>query len=98
MYKCNNCRSEFEEAAEKRICFEQEYGVANLFSSRSYTNIYVCPCCGDEDIHELEQCSVCEEWFDETDLTDTEGLINGGIGYVCPQCYKDMKEEEYEYN
>jgi hypothetical protein len=89
VYRCNNCGGKFEEPTEKRICFEQEYGVANLFESRNYTNIHVCPCCGDNDIHELEQCAVCGEWFDE--LEDTVGLVNGGIGYVCEQCYKDCE-------
>lgn len=94
MYKCNNCRSEFEEPAERRICFEQEYGVDMLFDSRTYTTTHACPCCDDTDIKELEQCAVCEEWFEEEDLTDTEGLVNGGIGYVCPQCYKDSDVRE----
>ncbi|MEI3530648.1 MAG: hypothetical protein V8Q75_06305 [Bacilli bacterium] len=55
MYRCCNCRSEFEETDSKRICFEQEYGIANLFDTRTYTNIQVCPNCKDDDIEEVEE-------------------------------------------
>lgn len=55
MYKCNNCDATFEEPEWKRICFEQEYGVANLFETRTYTNIQVCPCCKEDEIEEIEE-------------------------------------------
>ena len=89
MLKCRNCDRIFEndEVKFKRVCFEQEFGVSDLFDSRTYTNIEVCPYCEDKDIIELEQCDCCEEWFEE--LYDTEGLINGGIGFICEQCFKD---------
>ena len=55
MYKCEVCGKEFEEPKWKRICFEQEYGVSNLFDSRTYTNVQVCPHCGESEIEEIEE-------------------------------------------
>lgn len=80
MYRCNNCNAKFEEPTMKRICFEQEYGVANLFDSRHYTNIEVCPSCEDGDIEELEQCERCGNYVSET----CESL--------CDCCYEDIYE------
>jgi hypothetical protein len=37
----------------------------------------------------LRKCHICNEWFEEDDLNDTEGLVNGGLGYVCDQCMED---------
>lgn len=41
------------------------------------------------ELYELKKCSVCEEYFEEDDLVNTEGMLNGGIGYVCEQCIED---------
>ncbi len=41
-----------------------------------------------EENKELEQCECCEEYCEE--LLDTEGFINGGIGFVCEQCFDDV--------
>ena len=35
-------------------------------------------------MEEVYICPICGEEVDE--LFDTEGMINGGIGYVCEQC------------
>lgn len=37
----------------------------------------------------MEQCAICEELFEEDELTDTTGMLNGGVGYVCEQCLED---------
>lgn len=37
------------------------------------------------------KCAVCGEWTLEGDLYDTEGVIDGGIGEVCEQCWEDMR-------
>lgn len=94
MLKCRSCNRIFEddEVNVKRVCFEQEFGVSDLFDSRTYINIEVCPYCNDKDIIELEKCDCCEEYFEE--LYDTEGLINGSIGFVCEQCFKDSGVQE----
>ncbi len=94
MYKCNNCNSSFEEANRKNICFEEHYGVGTLFVSRNYTDMFVCPNCEDEDIEELEQCEICEEWFRSEQLTDTTEYVNGGCGYCCEQCMEDAEMVE----
>ena len=53
----------------------------------------VCPqytdCCNDDDLEELEQCEMCEEWYSPDDLHDTTEMINGGCGYCCEQCIED---------
>lgn len=40
---------------------------------------------------DMEKCSMCEEYCSSEYLTDTEGMINGGFGYICPNCLEDMK-------
>jgi hypothetical protein len=40
---------------------------------------------------ELEKCSICNEPTEDQFLTDTEGLPNGNVGKVCPDCLEDMK-------
>lgn len=91
MYKCNNCNARFEEHKTKRISLEDLYGVGDLFRNHHYTEIHICPNCENEDadIEELKQCPLCEEWFEEDELIDTEGLVNGSVGYVCEQCFQD---------
>lgn len=37
----------------------------------------------------MEQCNICKEWFEEDELIDTEGMINGSVGKVCEQCLED---------
>lgn len=91
MYKCNNCRSEFEEPEARNIIAEDYLGISTLMPRRTRMNIYVCPSCNDEDIEELEQCGICEEWFREEELTDTTEMINGGCGYCCAQCIEDAE-------
>ena len=41
-------------------------------------------------ISELVECS-CGEMVEQKDMTDTEGMINGGVGSVCPDCLRDME-------
>lgn len=94
MYKCNNCNSSFEEPERKNICFEEYCGVSDLFDSRTYTDMCVCPNCEDDDIEELEKCNICEEWFKSEDLIDTTEYVNGGCGYCCEQCIEDRNMEE----
>lgn len=89
MYICNTCKSRFDEPNKENITFEDYYGVGNLFASRTRTTLDVCPYCDDDDIEELEQCEICEEWFRSEDLTDTEGMVGGNVGYACPQCLED---------
>lgn len=87
MHKCLECGAIFEEPIYKTKCFEVEYGVASLFSSRHDYKAECCPNCDSEDIKKLEQCDCCGNYFEE--LIDTEGMVNGGIGYLCEQCCKD---------
>lgn len=38
---------------------------------------------------ELRKCDICDEWFSEDELEDTEGMINGSVGWCCEQCIED---------
>lgn len=40
-------------------------------------------------LQDYSRCESCENWFLYDDLTDTEGMLNGGIGKVCEQCLED---------
>ena len=40
---------------------------------------------------DLKRCDNCEIVEFEEELTDTEGMIGGGIGLVCPGCLEDME-------
>ena len=92
MYKCNNCGFIFEEPFEISTTYEAYYGVYSLFSYHTPLTLYVCPNCNDgDDLEELEQCEICGEWFNQEDLTDTTGYINGGCGYCCTQCVEDAE-------
>lgn len=52
-------------------------------------NELICPFCGSSEVEEMQKCEMCEEYFREDDLHDTEGYINGGCGYCCEQCIQD---------
>lgn len=89
MYRCLNCEELFEEPETKNIIAEEYLGVSHLLQGYTRMNIDVCPCCNDEDLEELRQCDICREWYREEDLTDTDGMINGSVGYCCEQCIED---------
>lgn len=93
MYQCKDCNEWFEEPKKETFAFEDYYGVSTLFQSRTLTIRSVCPACKSSNIEELEKCDVCEEYTSE--LIDTEECINGGIGYVCPQCFEDNECREF---
>ena len=90
MYYCNNCNSEFEYLELKEVNTEDYYGVGGQFMSTHTMTISSCPHCGSDDYEEMEKCAMCEEYFRHDDLIDTEGMSNGGIGYVCEDCLEDM--------
>jgi hypothetical protein len=37
---------------------------------------------------DLNICPICKEYC--ADLVDTEGIANGGVGFVCEGCKADM--------
>ena len=90
MYICNKCNKEFETPLKKEVTFEDYYGVSNLMTGRTHTTIEYCPYCKDDDVEELVLCESCQEYCKEDELHDTEGMINGGIGYVCEQCMENF--------
>ena len=44
-------------------------------------------------LNELMLCKNdgCDNIEHETNMTDTEGMVNGGIGIVCKSCSEDME-------
>ena len=87
MYKCLECGYIYDEPIRKRVCYETEYGIANMFDSWHYYDALCCPSCKSDQKKELEQCDCCGNYFEE--LIDTEGMVNGGVGYLCEQGCKD---------
>lgn len=53
-FECCDCGEIFDEddADSRRICLEEEYGVASMFPDRHYQDIMVCPHCGSEELDE----------------------------------------------
>lgn len=91
MWYCENCKNEFDEPDREKKCFEDLYEVSTLFYERNYFDMLVCPFCGSDEIEEMRKCDRCEEYCREDDLTDTEEMTNGGIGYLCPDCMSDCE-------
>ena len=89
MWYCNDCKSEFEEPQRTRESFEEFYGVSHLFPDNHYFIHETCPKCGSDEIEEMRECDYCGEWNLEDDLEDTDGMANGSVGYLCPQCIID---------
>ena len=91
MYYCDNCKCEFDEPKRQRTTFEDFYGVSHLFPDSHTMNLLICPNCGNEDIEEMETCDNCGGYCLDSDLIDTEELVGGGIGYICPDCARDYE-------
>lgn len=94
MYYCENCKSEFEEPIKEKTSFENYYGVDHLFSDSHDFTLEKCPHCGSEEIEEMKTCERCGEFCRYEDLLDTEELARGGIGDICPDCYRDCGFED----
>lgn len=55
MWICNDCKSEFEEPEEMEDTYENFYGVSSMFPSSNTYKYDACPCCGSDDIEEVEE-------------------------------------------
>lgn len=91
MYYCNDCKEEFDTPKMEKTTFEEFYGVSNLFPTSHECTLKSCPRCGSDDIEEMETCDKCGEYCLECDLTDTDEMVGGGIGYLCPDCLIDCE-------
>lgn len=89
MWYCNNCKEEFTTPEKEQKCFEKHFEVSNLFDTIHYFDLLKCPNCKSDDIEEMKECDYCGEYNKEDDLQDTEGAVNGNVGYLCPQCIED---------
>lgn len=83
MFRCMRCDYEFEEPKRKEV------HISNIFMSEQTVNLLICPKCEFDDIEELMVCNICHEYFLENELIDTEGMLNGSVGYCCEQCMED---------
>lgn len=90
MYYCSTCGNVFEEPLEVNTTYESFYGVSNLFSNSTPLTMHVCPYCKETGYEEMEECPMCGEYCKHDDMIDTEGLYNGGIDLVCPNCIRDL--------
>lgn len=90
MYYCYVCRDVFNEPRVETVKAEDYYGVSGEFMSSHTMDISMCPFCGNDDYEEMVMCPMCEEYFKEEDLIDTEGLPNGGLGNICEDCLKNL--------
>ena len=80
MYKCNICKTIFDEPESRKICLEVEYGVASLFDNMNYAYISVCPVCDSNDFEEVEQCLKCGGYYNKYKIEND----------ICEEC----KEKE----
>jgi DNA-directed RNA polymerase subunit RPC12/RpoP len=52
MYKCWNCGLRFEEPDYEDVCWEELYGVGDMFERKTYGRLATCPHCGSDEIEE----------------------------------------------
>lgn len=64
----------------ERIILSQETEIVNLEN----TIDTIC------ENHDLKKCDGCDEYCNSNELTDTEGMINGGVGDLCESCINDL--------
>jgi methionyl-tRNA synthetase len=91
-YLCSNCLKIFDEPKIRETTKEYYFGVGSDFVGKTPFYQQLCPYCDSDEFIDMKKCDVCEEYFDPDDLTDTEGMVNGGVGYACPSCLGDMEE------
>ena len=92
MYRCMECDNEFTEPQIEKTTYEDFYEVASQFSNKNEMILEKCPYCGSDDFIALEKCSRCGEYCLDSDLIDTDEINGGGIGYLCLDCFNDIKE------
>ena len=93
--ECKDCGKYFtvDQTEEKQICYEEEYGVASDFNSRTYDSINCCPHCHSTNIIECndeeEIVKYLNNYIDKTpmgqkllydDLISKPLVIVGGTG------------------
>ena len=73
LYECKDCGKYFQEneIESKQICYEEEYGVASDFNSKTYDNVDCCPYCRSTNFIEC----------DYKDLDDIVEMLND----YCPK-------------
>ena len=91
MYYCENCREEFDEPRIEKTTYEDFYEIGAEFPNKTEMNLEKCPYCGSDEFEEMETCDKCGEYCLECDLVDTDEMVGGGIGYLCPDCLIDCE-------
>ena len=74
MFKCKECKNimEREELEIKKGCFESDFGVSDLFDTRTSYETHICPHCGSEEVEEAMECTICNKYFLEEELDYNE--------------------------
>ena len=72
IYYCNNCQKYIDEddLKIKKICLEDEYGVRDLFKDFHYEDVYICPCCGSDDLEKLDSDEIIEVLSNVVDIVE----------------------------
>ena len=55
MYRCIECLELFSEPDIYETSYESYYGVLCQFDNTTKLELHLCPCCGSEDIEEVEE-------------------------------------------
>ena len=91
MYYCENCKNEFIEPKVEKTTYEEMCGVYGEFANHNELSLEFCPYCHSDDFEEMKACDKCGEYCPDEYLTDTEEMVGGGIGYLCPDCLRDCE-------
>jgi len=95
-WNCLLYSDDMEEVVNCPHCGKEiEYG--ETYTSLEFHNMFglgfgVCEECYEKEWDRKrnnQQCNICKEWFEEDELIDTEGMVNGSVGHVCEQCLED---------
>lgn len=89
IYKCTNCKQYVESPLYKKVNLEGYYGVGDLFSTNTRTNVAFCPICGEASLEELNNiiCDYCGEMID-----GVESICTYQGETLCFDCFNRLKE------
>ena len=60
-WECQDCGKRFDDPEIRHTTYESYYGVSNMFENSTDLELYICPCCGSEDIKEFYEDEEEEE-------------------------------------
>ena len=87
-YYCEECGERFSEPTSKTTTYEDLYGVGDLFGSKHYVSVSVCPHCGNEEIEEYQGV----HWKD-VKISEVMSHDNNLVSF----CYEFVDTDEIEH-